>query len=71
MKIPRRTYVDLYGPTVGDRVRLGDTALLIEIEKDFARYGEEVVFGGYLFIVTEADDRRVQQFRVNRQSSDA
>ena len=46
MKIARRTYVDLYGPTVGDRVRLGDTALLIEIEKDFARYGEEVVFGG-------------------------
>jgi urease subunit alpha len=46
MKIPRRTYVDLYGPTVGDRVRLGDTGLLIEIEKDHARYGEEVVFGG-------------------------
>ena len=46
MKIPRRTYVDLYGPTVGDRVRLGDTALLLEIEKDFAQYGEEVVFGG-------------------------
>jgi urease subunit alpha len=46
VKIARRTYVDLYGPTVGDRVRLGDTALLIEIEKDFARYGEEVVFGG-------------------------
>ncbi len=46
MKIPRRTYADLYGPTVGDRVRLGDTGLLIEIEKDFARYGEEVVFGG-------------------------
>ena len=46
MKIARRTYADLYGPTVGDRVRLGDTGLLIEIEKDFARYGEEVVFGG-------------------------
>ena len=46
MKIARRTYADLYGPTVGDRVRLGDTDLLIEIEKDFARYGEEVVFGG-------------------------
>ena len=46
MKIPRRTYADLYGPTVGDRVRLGDTALLLEIEKDFAQYGEEVVFGG-------------------------
>ncbi|HEU4935044.1 MAG TPA: urease subunit alpha [Vicinamibacterales bacterium] len=46
MKIPRRTYADLYGPTIGDRVRLADTGLLIEIEKDFARYGEEVVFGG-------------------------
>jgi magnesium and cobalt transporter len=32
--------------------------------------GEEVVFGGYLFIVTEADDRRVQQFRINRQAND-
>ena len=46
MKVARRTYADLYGPTVGDRVRLGDTGLLVEIEKDFARYGEEVVFGG-------------------------
>jgi urease subunit alpha len=46
MKIPRRSYADLYGPTVGDRVRLGDTALLLEIERDFATYGEEVVFGG-------------------------
>ncbi|MEP6918604.1 MAG: urease subunit alpha, partial [Acidobacteriota bacterium] len=45
-KIPRRTYVDLYGPTTGDRLRLGDTALLLEIEKDYAQYGEEVVFGG-------------------------
>ena len=46
MKIARRTYADLYGPTVGDRIRLGDTALLLEIEKDFAHYGDEVVFGG-------------------------
>ena len=46
MKVAHRTYADLYGPTSGDRVRLGDTALLIEIEKDLARYGEEVVFGG-------------------------
>jgi urease subunit alpha len=46
MKIPRRAYANLYGPTVGDRVRLGDTALVLEIERDFARYGEEVVFGG-------------------------
>jgi urease subunit alpha len=46
MKIPRRAYASLYGPTAGDRVRLGDTALILEIERDFARYGEEVVFGG-------------------------
>ena len=46
MKIPRRTYVDLYGPTTGDRVRLGDTSLVLEIERDHARYGDEVVFGG-------------------------
>ena len=46
MKVARRTYADLYGPTAGDRVRLGDTALLLEIEKDFAQYGDEVVFGG-------------------------
>ena len=46
MKISRRAYADLYGPTAGDRVRLGDTALVLEVERDFARYGEEVVFGG-------------------------
>jgi urease subunit alpha len=46
VKISRRTYADLYGPTTGDRVRLGDTSLLLEVERDFAHYGEEVVFGG-------------------------
>ena len=46
MKIRRDTYASLYGPTTGDRVRLGDTSLFLEIEKDFAAYGEEVVFGG-------------------------
>jgi urease subunit alpha len=45
-KLSRQAYAGHYGPTVGDRVRLGDTNLLIEIEKDFAVYGEEVVFGG-------------------------
>jgi urease subunit alpha len=44
--IGRQAYVDMYGPTVGDRVRLGDTDLWIEVEKDFAIYGEEVKFGG-------------------------
>ena len=44
--IPRRTYADLYGPTKGDRVRLADTDLIIEIEKDFTHYGDEITFGG-------------------------
>lgn len=42
----RAAYADMFGPTVGDRVRLGDTDLWIEVEKDFAIYGEEVKFGG-------------------------
>src|SRR5579863_10309190 len=46
MKIPRRTYADLYGPTKGDRIRLADTELIVEIEKDFTHYGDEVTFGG-------------------------
>ena len=44
--IDRRAYASMFGPTTGDRVRLGDTALLIEVEKDFTQYGEEVKFGG-------------------------
>lgn len=46
LQIPRKTYADLYGPTKGDRVRLGDTELFIEIEQDFAHYGDEITFGG-------------------------
>ncbi len=46
VKLSRSAYAGHYGPTVGDRVRLADTNLLIEIEKDHAVYGEEVVFGG-------------------------
>ena len=46
MKIPRAKYADMYGPTVGDRLRLADTELFIEIEKDLTVYGEEVKFGG-------------------------
>jgi urease subunit alpha len=46
MKIPRQAYSEMYGPTVGDRVRLADTELWIEVEKDFTTYGEEVKFGG-------------------------
>lgn len=44
--IDRSTYASMYGPTTGDRVRLGDTALIIEVEKDFTCYGDEVKFGG-------------------------
>ena len=46
LRLPRRQYADLYGPTVGDRVRLADTDLLIEVERDFTAYGDEVKFGG-------------------------
>jgi len=44
--ISRKAYADMYGPTVGDRVRLGDTELWIEVERDAASYGDEVKFGG-------------------------
>ncbi|MDO6462355.1 urease subunit alpha [Granulosicoccaceae sp. 1_MG-2023] len=45
-KISRRAYAEMYGPTVGDKVRLGDTELFIEVEKDYTIYGDEVKFGG-------------------------
>ena len=45
-KISRATYAQMYGPTVGDKVRLADTDLIIEVEKDFTLYGGEVKFGG-------------------------
>ncbi|MFW1678755.1 urease subunit alpha [Pontibacter sp. JAM-7] len=45
-KMDRTTYAQMFGPTTGDRVRLGDTELWIEVEKDFTRYGDEVKFGG-------------------------
>jgi len=44
--IPRQAYADMFGPTVGDRIRLADTGLVIEVERDYAVYGEEVKFGG-------------------------
>ncbi len=46
MKISRQAYAEMFGPTVGDRVRLADTELWIEVEKDFTIHGEEVKFGG-------------------------
>ena len=45
-RISRATYADMYGPTTGDKVRLADTELFIEVEKDLTTYGEEVKFGG-------------------------
>ena len=44
--IPRNLYADMYGPTKGDKVRLADTELIIEVEEDFTTYGEEIKFGG-------------------------
>ncbi|MEI7431172.1 MAG: amidohydrolase family protein, partial [Betaproteobacteria bacterium] len=45
-KISRQAYAEMFGPTTGDRLRLADTELFIEVEKDFTIYGEEVKFGG-------------------------
>ena len=44
--ISRQEYNNLFGPTVGDKIRLGDTDLYVEIEKDLREYGDEVVYGG-------------------------
>src|SRR5581483_2526626 len=46
VKIKRSAYADMFGPTTGDKVRLADTDLIVEVEKDFTGYGEEVKFGG-------------------------
>ncbi len=46
VKISRQAYAEMFGPTIGDRIRLADTALVIEVEKDLTCYGEEVKFGG-------------------------
>jgi urease subunit alpha len=46
MRIDRRTYADHYGPTTGDRIRLGDTDLIVQIEHDATSYGDEAKFGG-------------------------
>ena len=44
--LPRGQYADMYGPTTGDRLRLGDTEIIIEVERDLTTYGDEVKFGG-------------------------
>ena len=45
-RIKRSHYAEIYGPTTGDKLRLGDTSLVLEVEKDFAVYGDECKFGG-------------------------
>src|SRR6187551_2078778 len=45
-RFARSAYADMFGPTVGDKVRLADTELVIEVERDLTTYGEEVKFGG-------------------------
>ncbi|HCL53440.1 MAG TPA: urease subunit alpha, partial [Pseudomonas sp.] len=45
-RLSRQAYADMFGPTVGDRVRLADTELWVAVEKDYTLYGEEVKFGG-------------------------
>src|ERR1700741_3429491 len=45
-RLARSAYADMFGPTTGDRVRLADTELFVEVERDFTIYGEEVKFGG-------------------------
>ena len=46
LEIPRRRYAELFGPTAGDRLRLADTDLIVEIERDLLVHGDEIVFGG-------------------------
>src|SRR5258708_19806943 len=46
LRIGRRAYAEMFGPTTGDRVRLADTELWMQVERDFTTYGEEVKFGG-------------------------
>jgi urease subunit alpha len=66
MKIGRAAYAEMFGPTVGDRVRLADTNLVVEVERDLTVYGEEVKFGGGKVI----RDGMGQSQRVSRDSAD-
>ena len=49
LEFTRKQYAEIYGPTVGDRIRLADTELWIEVEKDFTTYGDEVKFDNVKF----------------------
>ena len=76
-KLSRAAYADMFGPTAGDRVKLADTDLVIEVEKDFTTYGEEVKFGGGKVIrdgmgqsqVTEQGRRRRHRHHQRARSS--
>jgi urease subunit alpha len=67
MKISRQAYAEMFGPTVGDRIRLADTELFIQIEKDSTIYGEEVKFGGGMVI----RDGMGQSQRESKDAADA
>jgi urease subunit alpha len=66
MRLTRAAYSEMFGPTKGDRVRLADTALVVEVEKDLTTYGEEVKFGGGKVI----RDGMGQSQRVSKDSAD-
>ena len=64
VRIPRSVYAEMFGPTTGDKVRLADTDLIIEVEKDFTTYGEEVKFGGGKVIRDGMGQSQVTRARV-------
>ncbi|WP_207061157.1 urease subunit alpha [Motiliproteus sp. SC1-56] len=69
-KISRQAYADMFGPTTGDRVRLGDTELWIEVEKDYTVYGDEVKFGGGKVIRDGMGQAQVTNGSTNEGSND-
>lgn len=69
-EMSRETYASMYGPTTGDRVRLGDTSLWIEVEKDMTVYGDELKFGGGKRRLAERENLSLRhQSRNNRQGN--
>src|ERR1700743_346742 len=66
LRIDRRAYAEMCGPTTGDRVRLADTELWVQVERDFTTYGEEVKFGGGKVI----RDGMGQSQRMSRDTAD-
>ena len=55
IKISRSDYASMFGPTTGDKLRLADTEIYIEVEKDLTTYGVEVKFGGGMFVENRLD----------------